>query len=485
MRATQILPLVLFAAGITRAAEPTFSKDIAPIFQARCQICHHPGAIGPMSLLTYEDTRPWVKSIRKAVGERTMPPWHADEHYGKFANDRRLSQAEYDTILAWITAGAPQGDAKDMPPPLKFEEGWLIGNPDAIFTMPEEWEVAADIEDQHKVFSVPTNFTEDKWVDAIEFHPGNPAVVHHIIASPIGGWAPGNQPHIFPEGMGRMIPKGTVVRFQMHYHKDKGTAMKDRSSIGVRFAKGPIHQEVHGAGIPNFTFTIPPEAANVPVHAEFALDHDAHIRSFMPHMHLRGKSMKFTAVYPDGKSEILLNVPKYDFNWQTTYEFAEPVSAAKGTKILVDASFDNSTSNPVNPDPKATVWWGPETTDEMMIGFMEFVFDGEDIAAGKAVPYRRGGIFGEGRGAEGLSEKLGGLGGGRDQQQEGDPRHVAATLVALHGLEDAVVVDAAERPEDQERGEEQTDVADRIHDERLDAGRRILRLLEPEGDQEV
>jgi len=380
---------VVFAAAISRAdddATPlTFNKDIMPIFQKNCQTCHHAGTGAPMSLMSYEDVRPWVKSIRKAVSEKTMPPWHPDPSFGKFKNDRRLAPEDQSKILAWTNQGATAGDAKDAPAPLSFKDGWLIGEPDVILYMPEEYEVPADVEDEYKYFNIPTNFTEDKWAAAVECRPGNFSVVHHIIATPVGGYAPGLQPATFEPGYARLIKAGTVISAQMHYHKEKGVAAKDRSMIGIKFAKGPITKYVRTDGIFNTTFSIPPNDGNYPVNSTYTFERDSHIVSVMPHMHLRGKDMKYTAVYPDGKEEVLLFVPKYDFNWQTSYELAEPKVMPKGTKILINAHFDNSKDNAANPDPSKTVHFGQPTTDEMMIGWFQYTLDEENVAEGKVI----------------------------------------------------------------------------------------------------
>ncbi len=369
------------------AASLTYNRDIAPIFQHNCQTCHHPGTGTPMSLMSYDEVRPWVKSIRKNVGEKTMPPWYADPQYGHFKNDRRMSQAEQDKVVAWVNQGAAAGDPKDHPAPMTFKDGWLIGEPDVILYLPVEYEVPADVEDEYKYFNVPTNFTEDKWAEAVECRPGNFAVVHHIIATPIGGFAPGLQPSVFDPGSGeaRLIKAGTVVNVQMHYHKEKGVTAKDRSMIGIRFAKGPIKKNVRTDGIFNVKFAIPPNDGNFPVDSEYVFERDSHLTGLMPHMHLRGKDMKYTAVYPDGKQEVLLFVPKYDFNWQINYELAQPKAVPKGTKILVNAHFDNSKNNPANPDPSKTVRFGQPTTDEMMIGWFHYTLDEEDVAAGKII----------------------------------------------------------------------------------------------------
>jgi hypothetical protein len=371
----------------------TYNKDIAPIMQASCQECHHPGTVAPMSLMTFEEARPWIKSIQKAVSEEVMPPFHAVADRGVFKNDIRLDDASREKLLTWISQGAAEGDPKDHPPALKFESEWQIGEPDMIFRLPAPYTVSKDTEDEYKYFDIVTDLPEDVWLQAIECKADNKDVVHHIIATPVGGWAPGTPPSIFEPPYGRLLKKGQVINVQMHYHNTTGKDQVDQSMIGVKFAKYPVEKQVRVEGIADWRFSIPPNTENHPVSASFEMEHDAHIKGLMPHMHLRGKDMKIMAKYPDGREETLLWVPKYDFNWQMVYEFAKPVAAPKGTKILVDAHFDNSKNNPDNPNPEATVKPGQPTTAEMMIGWMHYTLDEENIAAGKLIDYdrRRGG----------------------------------------------------------------------------------------------
>ncbi len=403
-----LLPACLFCAGTIftsradDAPSPTYNRDVAPIFQRACQSCHHPGTIAPMSLMTYDEVRPWVKSIRKAVGDRKMPPWHADAQVGHFKNDRRLSSAEVETILNWTAGGAPAGDAKDHPAPLVFTEGWLLGQPDLILPLPEH-ELKADLEDEFAPFNVPTGFTEEKWIQAVEFKPGNPAVVHHIVTSALGTFAPGRQPSSFPPGLGLLMEPGETIRVQMHYHKERGVPASDRTMIGLRFAREPIHKQVRLEGAFDPRLHIPPGESNYPASGEHRFTRDAHLIAMKPHMHLRGKDMKYEIIFPDGREETLLSVPNYDYDWQTNYELAEPLALPKGTLLKVEAHYDNSSANPHNPDPSQTVRNGEKTTDEMMIGWFQYTDDEEDVAAGKVVksPIRWGG----GRRGGGLVEE--------------------------------------------------------------------------------
>lgn len=402
MKSAAVFAVAVFLAPSVSRGENgklTYNKDIAPIMQANCQECHHPGTVAPMSFMTYEEVRPWVKSIQKAIAEEVMPPFHAVAEKGVFKNDIRLSDEEKEKILTWINQGAVAGDPKDHPPALKFESEWQIGEPDMIFKLPAPYTVSADTIDEYKYFDIVTDLPEDVWLQAIECKPDNRDVVHHIIATPVGGWAPGTPPSIFEAPYGRLLKKGQVINVQMHYHNTTGKEQVDQSMIGVKFAKYPVEKQVRVEGVSDWAFRIPANAEAHPVSAQFEMSHDSHIRGLMPHMHLRGKDMKITAQYPDGRTETLLWVPKYDFNWQMVYEFAKPVAAPKGTKILVDAHFDNSTNNPDNPDPNVIVKPGQPTTDEMMIGWMHYTIDEENVQAGKIIEYDR--RRGRGRGNRG------------------------------------------------------------------------------------
>ena len=373
----------------------TFARHVAPILQKNCQECHRPGQIGPMPLLTYDDVAPWADMIREVVGEGRMPPWYADPRYGHFSNDRRLSAADRDTLLAWLDQGTPRGDDKDLPPPHRFVEGWTIGKPDAVFTMPQAFEVPADMPRfgiPYKHFFIDTNFKEDRWVERAEARAGALEVVHHIVVfilppgekffpgnpkTPVlTGTAPGDMPLVLPRGSAKKIPAGSQLVLQMHYTPN-GRAQKDRSSVGLIFAKEKptLSVQTEPIAYPP-AVQIPAGDANFKVEAEFTFARPARILSFMPHMHLRGKDFLFEAVYPDGKKEILLSVPRYDFNWQSIYRLAEPKAVPKGTLIYCLAHFDNSAKNPNNPDPTKTVYWGDQTWEEMMIGWMDFAYDG-------------------------------------------------------------------------------------------------------------
>jgi mono/diheme cytochrome c family protein len=401
------MALALSIIGTTRtttAATPTYSKDVAPIIYKNCASCHRPGDIAPMSLLNYAQTRPWAKAIREQVATGQMPPWHATQAHGTFENDRRLSDKEKDTLLRWVDGGAPQGNEKDLPPLPKFTEGWEIGKPDVVLTIPKAFDVPDSGEIDYQYFQVPTNFTEDKWVQAIELRPGNRKVVHHILlfcrepgtkgrpvpymqvtpkmpqqrgggpGNLIATTAPGTNAMILPPGSALQIKAGATLMFQMHYTTN-GEAAKDQSSVGIIFAKQPPQEEIRSNAFVNPMFVIPPGASNQPVDSAIEFTEDSHIRGMIPHTHLRGKSWEYRMVYPDGRSEVILSVPKYDFNWQTYYVFAKPLAAPKGARLEARAHYDNSTANPYNPDPKATVRWGDQTWEEMQYTGITFSVD--------------------------------------------------------------------------------------------------------------
>jgi peroxiredoxin/mono/diheme cytochrome c family protein len=374
----------------------TYTKHVAKIFQDRCQECHRSGQIGPFALSNYRQAKAWSDTIKEVVTERRMPPWHADPRYGKFLNDKSLSKEERETILAWVDAGCPKGDDKDLPPARQFrgQDGWSIGKPDVIVTMTEDFKVPAKAPKNgvpYQFFLAPTNFTEDVWVRAAEAKPGSPSVVHHIIVyilepgkrldmkeDLIGtgllvGEAPGDLPFQARPGMAKRIPKGANLLFQMHYTPN-GVEQTDRSMCGLILAKEPPQHVVRTRSVMNRRFAIPPGADGYEVVSTSPFKKDAVVLGFMPHMHVRGKDFQYKLVYPDGKEEIVLNVPRYDFNWQTNYYPVEPIKMPAGTKMVCTAHYDNSTANLNNPDPTKTVYWGDQTWEEMMIGWIDYYF---------------------------------------------------------------------------------------------------------------
>lgn len=369
----------------------TFNKDVAPILFKNCVTCHRPGEIAPMSLMSYTEVRPWAKAIREKVVTRQMPPWHADGSYGQWENDRRLSQAHIDTITAWVDGGAKEGNAKDLPALPKFASGWQIGQPDQIFNMPQEYTVPAEGAVPYVYFTVPTNFKEDRYIQALEARAGNLSVVHHIViyarepGNPqgrrmdigtgiLGALSPGQTPFIAQPGSAKLVKAGSDLVFQMHY-TPSGVATKDRSMVGLIFAKEPPRKIISTAAAYDVRFVIPPGIENYEIKAAYEFDQDAHIVSLMPHMHLRGKNITYRAVYPDGRSEILLAVPRYDFGWQVYYYPVKPLWMPKGTKIEAVAHYDNSSKNLLNPDPTKSVRFGEQTWDEMMNAFFDYTVD--------------------------------------------------------------------------------------------------------------
>ncbi|WP_406699505.1 redoxin domain-containing protein [Singulisphaera sp. Ch08] len=367
----------------------TYASQVAVVLRDRCQSCHRPGQVGPFPLLTYDDARRRAAMIREVVDDHRMPPWHADPRYGHFRNDRRLSDRERATLLAWVDQGAPLGDPAEIPAAKSFPEEWTVGTPDVVFEIPEPYVVAAQGVLNYVNVRVPTHFTEDKWIQVAEAMPGDRSVVHHIIVyvddhakekgrerdAHLCGFAPGDMPSVFPPGTAKKIPAGSDLVFQLHYTPN-GKVRTDRSKVGLTFAKTPVEHQARTVGIAQTRFIIPPEADNHPVRASYKFSRDAHLLSFMPHMHLRGKSFRYEATFPDGRKQTLLSVPAYDFGWQTSYNLAEPLPMPKGTQIDCLAHYDNSKGNPYNPDSSKAVTWGEQTFEEMMIGYLDCVDDG-------------------------------------------------------------------------------------------------------------
>ena len=378
-------------------ARPTFTKDVLPIFQENCVICHRPGGhniagmVAPFSLTSYDEARPWAKAIERVVQSKEMPPWYASEEFhGVFANERGLNADEIEMIAAWARTGATRGNPADAPAPLEFEDtgGWIIGKPDLVIEIPEPYLVRDDVEDEYANFVVriPEDLLpEDRWLRAVEWRPDAKSV-HHIVGyetysggmQGLGSIAPGEEPHVFQPGYGKILHKGAAIRFSMHYHKEpgEGTAEWDRSSVGFRFwdpeKDPPIRYNMIWDGIANGGFEIPPHARDWRVGANRLFNVDTTIVSLHPHMHLRGTNATYIAYYPDGSQETLLYVPKWDFDWQLDYTFKEPKKVPAGTRVEYVAHFDNSADNPNNPDPQAKITFGEATTDEMMIGFIHY-----------------------------------------------------------------------------------------------------------------
>ena len=365
----------------------TYASDIAPIVMEKCQSCHRPGQVGPFSLLGYDDARKWATSIAEVVEDRRMPPWHADPRFGRFSNDRSLTARQRATLLAWVEQGSPLGDPKQIPPPRSFPEGWSIGTPDVVFELPRPNQVPSNGVVDYVHVLVPSNFDRDMWVQAAEIRPEARSVVHHVIvyveapstgrrARPehLAAYVPGDVPTIYPDGIAKKIPAGSKLLFQIHYTPD-GIARDDRSKIGLVFAKAPVKHRAFTRFIEDKDFEIPAGADNHEVTSTQTFKSDIHLYSLSPHMHLRGKDFRYTAAYPDGRTEVLLSVPAYDFGWQSAYVFPEPKAIPKGTRIDCVAHFDNSSKNPANPDPVQVVKWGEQSSSEMMMGYLDYVDD--------------------------------------------------------------------------------------------------------------
>jgi len=384
-----------FAQTPAPARQPTFTKDVAPILQRSCQNCHRPGSIAPMSLLTYEDARPWARSIKNRVSQRQMPPWHVDRAIGirKFKDDPSLSDAEVATIVGWVDAGAPRGNPADMPPPRVFDDSdrWHIGKPDLIVSLPAENTIEAQSSDWWADFVSDSGLTEDRYIKAIEAKPsaGASRVVHHAVMflvdpdnnNPMGGvlneYAVGKNGDVYPDGAGRLMKAGSKVRFNMHYHS-VGEAIKDRTSLGIVFyPKGyvPKHQMVTVLAPNQDDLDIPAGADNVRSDAYFKVDKNARLTAFMPHMHNRGKRQCVEAIYPNMIVE-QFNCVNYDFQWQIVYNYADDVAPLlpAGTIVHVTSWHDNSAGNRNNPDPRNWVGFGNRTTDDMARHWLTFYY---------------------------------------------------------------------------------------------------------------
>jgi peroxiredoxin len=375
----------------------TYTRDVAPILQNRCQMCHRPDQTAPFSLLTYDDAAKHGRMIKEVTEQRRMPPWHADPRYGHWANDRRLSKAEVETIAAWVDGGMAKGDPKHLPEPIAWAKGWTYGQPDMVFEMPEEFEVPATGVVPYKNWFIETKFAEDRWIRMAECRPGTPGVVHHIVAyimkegqrGPVGpdgsisilvGWAPGDLGLKCPPDTALRVPKGARLRLEMHYTPN-GTVTKDKSSVGVWFAKEPPKYELFLSEFANTAIAVPPHDPHYKAEATFRVRYDARLISLTPHMHWRGKDYHYEIIYPDGKKETILSVPRWDFNWQSVYRFKEPLKLPQGSRLHAVAHWDNSKNNLLNPAPQETVRFGLQSWEEMMVGFAAYVWERPETVA--------------------------------------------------------------------------------------------------------
>jgi len=402
----------------------TFTKDILPILQQNCQTCHRPagqnmsGMVAPMSLMTYEEVRPWAKAIAKVVGDKKMPPWHASEvQNGIFSNERTLTKEEIAMIDAWVAQNAPRGNPQDAPAPVDFKEGWFIGTPDLELSFPEPYLVEDDVQDLYHNIDVKLTAEQlpsDKWIKAIEFRPGS-EVVHHIIAyasAPdakqmkadaenetdeeflrsrvmIGGLAPGTDPGYYPDGYAFPLKKDSTITFAMHYHKEAGpgTAVLDDSVMAIKFEDGAPAHEMKITNMAHGAFEVPPNTKDWYVVGAETFDKDILLVNLFPHMHLRGQWSRYTAFYPDGTSEVLLETPEYDFNWQEYYYYKQPKRIPAGTRIEFEMKFDNSPERGASAgfNSNVPVHFGGPTTEEMDLGWYTFAnADGTSPHAGGA-----------------------------------------------------------------------------------------------------
>lgn len=405
---------VAFTSFADVPAKPTFTKDVLPILQENCQECHRPkpinmsGMVAPFAMMTYQDTRPWAKAMAKAVSNKEMPPWFATEAFhGVFRNERRLTDDQVATIVKWAETGAARGNPKDAPEPIEFEnKEWWLGEPDLVVKLPEPIWVGDEVEDwQPNVpIELPADvLPEDRWIRAVECQPGS-AAVHHIVVytdystlegeaggtrsfgqSNIGGLAPGAEPSLLQDGYGILLKAGSQLNINMHYHKEsgEGTGAYDQSEIGFHFyPKGVEVKPIQIDPIGSVDFEIPPGEDRWTVGMARTFDRPFRVLSYLPHMHYRGVAAEYKAFLPDGSVETLLDVPRYDYNWQLYYEYPKPRLFPAGTRVEVKMWFDNSEQNESNPNPEKATRFGLATTDEMALGWMYYTF--EDGAAGQA-----------------------------------------------------------------------------------------------------
>ena len=401
-------------------AGPTFNKEVVRIFQANCQTCHHPGDIAPFSLMTYADAFPHATDIKFMTRTHQMPPWKPAQSCGIFDSPRVLSQADIDTLGAWVDNGAPEGNAADLPQALNFTGGWALGQPDLVLNSAQPYTPPAT-GDMYRCFSIPANTTSDKYVSAIDIRPTDRAMVHHVIAfidtngssanltgsdgaggypcfggpgfqftnldaTALGGWAPGYRPVTLPDGVAFLLPANSRVVIQVHYHPHGTVPLPDQTQVGLYYAHVKPTKLMRVLPLINDTFTIPPGDANYRVTARFQLPPlvNTHVWLIAPHMHLLGRKMSVKAIAPDGASDCLINIDDWDFNWQGMYRFKDPIAVPQMTTLSLEAFYDNSTNNWRNPnDPPKAVSWGEATTDEMCLAFLGFTFDNENLAAGK------------------------------------------------------------------------------------------------------
>lgn len=393
---------------IARAdAEVDYCRHVAPLLAKHCQQCHRDQGSGPFALETYEQALVWCDDIREFTQNGQMPPWKPMEGHGDFKGSRAMSPDDIETIARWVDSGCAEGDRRHLPPAPDFVDGWTLGEPDLILSPEEDFELAADGEDVYRCFVIPTDFDTDRYVVALEVAPGNPRIVHHVIAfldtsdrstalddqaagpgyptsqgypgflpaGGLGGWAPGNRPTPLPDGMAKVLPAGAKVVMQVHYHKT-GRVETDRTRLGLRFSRTTVKRAVRALPVmppgARWNMRIPAGDDNFEVRASLNLPDDVLGVAVTPHMHLLGKDMRLDATLPDGDVLPLLYVNRWDFNWQETYHYRDLVNLPRGTRLDLVAHYDNSADNPRNPNrPPRLVRWGEQTSEEMCIAFLE------------------------------------------------------------------------------------------------------------------
>jgi len=377
----------------------TYCRDVAPLLQKRCVVCHRAGQVAPFALSSYRSAAGRAETIREVLEAGRMPPWHANPRHGKFANDARMPDDEKQVVYDWIDAACPEGDPGDLPPPRSFPDGWTIPGPDVVLSLPQPFTVPAQGTIEYQFIDVDPGFREDKWVRAAEVRPGNRKVVHHctvflkppnstepVAQGALGsycfvGWTPGTGPIVLPDDMAKLVPAGWHFLFVMHYTA-VGSEQKDQTSLALTFADPKsVRKEVATRIMLEEDLCIPPRVADHCVEQTWQINRPVLLLSMFPHMHLRGRSFRYDVTYPDGSSEVLLDVPRYDFNWQRRYELAEPKRLPAGSLLRCTAIYDNSTNNPANPDPDATVHAGPQSWDEMFNGYFDVALADEDRTA--------------------------------------------------------------------------------------------------------
>ncbi|MBL8843977.1 MAG: redoxin domain-containing protein [Planctomycetes bacterium] len=366
---------------------PTFFRDVAPLLWRHCVECHRPGEIGPMSFLDGEEAQGWAPQIAEITGDGRMPPWHANPRFGQFRNERSLTETEKRTLADWAAGGAPLGEPGDAPPPPTFpSEEWSIGTPDLVLELPAVQSIPAEGVVPYRYLPVDPRFTEDRFVEAVEIRPTNRAVTHHVAVFLIppgtkpglldpnhhfAGSAPGGRPLELPAGEAKRVARGSRFLFQLHY-APIGTAASDRTRMALRFAREPVVREHANWTLSNDHVVLEPQQAGVEFTRREVFRAPIEVTGLLPHMHWRGRAMR-VELERGGARSIVLDVPAFDFGWQHTYEFVEPLRLAAGDALRVTATYDNSAANPRNPDPSQRVKVGEQSSDEMMVLYVDYV----------------------------------------------------------------------------------------------------------------